>query len=135
MKFNSKNRTNRIMVWVSDEEKTLLETKAEYYSYKSFAAYIRDAAIYEKVTKVDVKNVDRIYDAYADHTKEIKKITREIRNLLKYSTSLDDLTIQTIKSLMLDVINNQKEMLKLIDTKLDLDTWQEINREKQMEEQ
>ena len=135
MKFNSKNRTNRIMVWVSDEEKTLLETKAEYYSYKSFAAYIRDACIYEKVTKVDIKNADRICDAYADYTKEIKKITREIRNLIKYANLLDDLTIQTMRTLMLDVINNQKKMLKLIDEKLDFDVWQEINREKQMEEQ
>lgn len=122
------------MVWVSDEEKTLLETKAKYYSYKSSAAYIRDACIYEKVTKVDVKNVDRVCDAYADYTKEIKKITREIRNLIKYATLLDDVTIQTMRSLMLNVINNQKKMLKLIDEKLDFEVWQEINREKQMEE-
>lgn len=135
MKFNSKNRTNRIMVWVSDEEKTLLETKADYYCYKSFAAYIRDAAIYEKVTKVDVKNSDKICDAYSSYAKEIKKITREIRNLIKYNTNLNDLTIQDLKSLMLNVINNQKEMLKLVTDKLDFDVWQEINREKQMEEQ
>lgn len=122
------------MVWVSDEEKTLLETKAEYYNYKSFAAYIRDACIYEKVTNVDVENADKICDAYADYTKEIKKITKEIRNLIKY-TALDDLTKQNIKSLMFDVINNQKQMLKLIDEKLDFDVWQEINRKKQMEEQ
>ena len=60
MNFNSKNRTHRIMVWVSDEEKTLLETKADYYCYKSFAAYIRDAAIYEKVTKVDMIQIEYV---------------------------------------------------------------------------
>ncbi len=134
MKFNSKNRTHRIMVWVSDEEKTLFETKADYYNYKSAAAYIRDACIYEKVTKVDVKNSDRICDSYSNYAKEIKKITREIRNLIKYA-NLDDFTKQAIKSLMFDVINNQKEMIKLITDKLDFDVWQEINREKQMEEQ
>lgn len=134
MKFNSKNRTNRIMVWVSDEEKTLLETKADYYCYKSFAAYIRDAAIYEKVTKVDLKNSDKICTAYSEYAKEIKKVTREIRNLIKYNTSLDDFTMQTLKSLMLNVMNNQKEMIKLVNDKLDFEVWQEINREKQMEE-
>ena len=36
---------------------------------------------------------------------------------------------------MFNVINNQKDMLKLIDEKLDFDVWQEINREKQMEEE
>lgn len=135
MKFDSKNRTNRIMVWVSDEEKTLLETKAEYYNYKSFAAYIRDAAIYEKVTKVDLKNSDKICDAYSQYAKEIKKITKELRNLIKYNTSLDDMSMQTIKLLMLNVTNNQKEMYKLVNDKLDFYVWQEINSEEQMEEQ
>lgn len=122
------------MVWVSDEEKTLLETKAKYYNYNSFASYIRDASIYEKVTNVDVKNVDKICDAYADYTKEIKKFIKEIRNIIKYSNLFDDLTIQNIKSLMFDIINNQKKMLNLLNEKLDFETWQEINRKKQMEE-
>lgn len=52
MNFNSKNRTHRIMVWVSDEEKTLLETKADYYCYKSFAAYIRDAQFMKRLLKL-----------------------------------------------------------------------------------
>ena len=42
--------------------------------------------------------------------------------------------MQTLKSLMLNVMNNQKEMLKLVNDKLDFEVWQEINREKQMEE-
>lgn len=121
------------MVWVSDEEKTLLETKAKYYNYKSFASYIRDASIYEKITNVNVKNVDKICDTYADYTKEIKKFTREIRNIIKYSSLLDDLTIQNIKSLMFDIINNQKKTLNLLNEKLDFETWQEINHKKQME--
>lgn len=134
MKFNSKNRTTRIMVWVSDEEKTLLETKADYYNYKSFAAYIRDACIYEKVTKVDLKNSDKVCEAYSNYAKEIKKITKELKNLIKYNAILDDISKQTIRSLMLNVMNNQKEMLKLVNDKLDFEVWQEINREKQMEE-
>ena len=135
MKFNSKNRTTRIMVWVSDEEKTLLETKADYYNYKSSAAYIRDACIYEKVTKVDLKNSDKVCDAYSNYAKEIKKITKELKNLIKYNAILDDISKQTIRSLMLNVIKNQNEMYKLINDKLDFYVWQEINRKKQMEEQ
>ncbi len=135
MKFNSKNRTTRIMVWVSDEEKTLLETKADYYNYKSSAAYIRDACIYEKVTKVDLKNSDKVCEAYSNYAKEIKKITKELKNLIKYNAILDDISKQTIRSLMLNVIKNQNEMYKLINDKLDFYVWQEINRKKQMEEQ
>lgn len=134
MKFDSEKRKNRIMVWVSDEEKTLIETKAEYYNYRKLAPYIRDAAIYEKVTKVDLKNSEKICDAYSEYAKEIKKITKELRNLIKYNTRLDDMSMQTIKSLMLTVTNNQKAMYKLINDKLDFYVWQEINRNRQMEE-
>ena len=131
MKFNSKNRTKRIMVWVSDEEKLLLEAKANYYNYKSFAAYIRDAAIYEKVTYVDVKKQDEIYHAYAENTKELKKIAKEIRHLSKYATQINN---NDINSMMIFMLKNQKNMLDLIDKKLDLDVWQEINRNKKIKE-
>ena len=50
MEFNSKQRRKSIKVWLSDEERILVESKAEYYGYKRLAKYIRDAAIYEKVT-------------------------------------------------------------------------------------
>ena len=36
---------------------------------------------------------------------------------------------------MFTIINNQKEMLKLIDEKLDLRVWQEINRNKHTQEE
>ena len=31
---------------------------------------------------------------------------------------------------MLEILKNQKEMIKLIDKKLDLDIWQEVNHRK-----
>ena len=37
------------MVWVSEDEKNLLEAKAKFYGYKTFAAYIRDAAVFELI--------------------------------------------------------------------------------------
>ena len=133
MEFDSKKRNKRIMVWVSDEEKALLEAKAKYYSYKSFAAYIRDAAIYEKVTHVYEKGQERIYDAYAENTKEIKKIIKEIRHIKKFATQLNDKNIKALTTLLFTIINNQTKMLELIENKLDLDVWQEINHDKEIE--
>ena len=75
MEFNSKQRRKSIKVWLSDEERILVESKAEFYGYKRLAKYIRDAAIYEKVTYVDLKNKEELYVAYAENTKELKKIT------------------------------------------------------------
>lgn len=130
MEFNSKQRRKSIKVWLSDEERILVESKAEFYGYKRLAKYIRDAAIYEKVTHVDLKNKEELYVAYAENTKELKKITKEIRYISKYATRLTDETKKDILDVMYAVLGNQKAMIKLIDEKLDLDVWKEINHNK-----
>ncbi len=130
MEFNSKQRRKSIKVWLSDEERILVESKAEFYGYKRLAKYIRDAAIYEKVTHVDLKNKEELYIAYAENTKELKKITKEIRHISKYATRLTDETKKDILDVMYAVLGNQKAMIKLIDEKLDLDVWKEINHNK-----
>ena len=130
MEFNSKQRRKSIKVWLSDEERILVESKAEFYGYKRLAKYIRDAAIYEKVTHVDLKNKEELYVAYAENTKELKKITKEIRHISKDATRLTDETKKDILDVMYAVLGNQKAMIKLIDEKLDLDVWKEINHNK-----
>ena len=130
MEFNSKQRRKIIKVWLSDEERILVESKAEFYGYQRLAKYIRDAAIYEKVTYVDLKNKEELYVAYAENTKELKKITKEIRHISKYATRLTDETKKDILDVMYAVLRNQKTMIKLIDEKLDLDVWKEINHNK-----
>ncbi len=130
MEFNSKQRRKSIKVWLSDEERILVESKAEFYGYKRLAKYIRDAAIYEKVTHVDLKNKEELYVAYAENTKELKKITKEIRHISKYATRLTDETKKDILDVMYAVLGKQKAMIKLIDEKLDLDVWKEINHNK-----
>ena len=130
MEFNSKQRRKSIKVWLSDEERILVESKAEYYGYKRLAKYIRDAAIYEKVTYVDLKSKEDLYTAYSENTKELKKITKEIRHISKYATRLTDETKKDILDVMYAVLRNQKSMIKLTDEKLDLDVWKEINHNK-----
>ena len=130
MDFNSKQRRKSIKVWLSDEERILVESKAEFYGYKRLAKYIRDAAIYEKVTYVDLKNKEELYVAYAENTKELKKITKEIRHISKYATQLNDEQRKDLLDLMFAVLRNQKAMIKLIDEKLDLEVWKEVNHNK-----
>lgn len=128
MKFDSKSRRKSIKVWVSDEERCLLETKAEHYGYKTLAHYIRDAVIYEKVTYSDLKNKNEIYEAYSNNTKELKNIAKEFRHLNKYATQLKNEDLKTISNMIYGIFKNQKKMLQLIDDKLNLDIWQEINK-------
>ena len=122
MDFNSKQRRKSIKVWLSDEERILVESKAEFYGYKRLAKYIRDAAIYEKVTYVNLKNKEELYVAYSENTKELKKITKEIRHISKYATQLNDEQRKDLLDLMFAVLRNQKAMIKLIDEK-----WRENN--------
>ena len=126
MDFNSKQRRKSIKVWLSDEERILVESKAEFYGYKRLAKYIRDAAIYEKVTYVDLKNKEELYVAYSEN-KELKKITKEIRHISKYATQLNDEQRKDLLDLMFAILRNQKAMIKLIDEKLDLEVWKEVN--------
>lgn len=127
MDFNSKQRRKSIKVWLSDEERILVESKAEFYGYKRLAKYIRDAAIYEKVTYVDLKNKEELYVAYSENTKELKKITKEIRHISKYTTQLNDEQRKDLLDLMFAILRNQKAIIKLIDEKLDLEVWKEVN--------
>lgn len=127
MDFNSKQRRKSIKVWLSDEERILVESKAEFYGYKRLAKYIRDAAIYEKVTYVDLKNKEELYVAIAENIKELKKITKEIRHISKYATQLNDEQRKDLLDLMFAILRNQKAMIKLIDEKLDLEVWKEVN--------
>ena len=56
MELNSKERRKRLKVWISNEERILLEAKAKQYGYKYLSEYIRDSAINIKKTKRDAKS-------------------------------------------------------------------------------
>ena len=88
MELNAKQRRESIKVWLSKEERTLVEAKAEYYGYKRLAPYVRDAVIYENVTYVDLKNKEELYKAYSENTEQLKKIEKGVRNISKYATQL-----------------------------------------------
>lgn len=128
------NKDKIIKARVTEDEEILIKTKAEYYGYKSLSKYLVDAAIYEKLTCCDIKSQQLIYDAYAENTKEINKLTKEIRLIRKFATQLNNDNIKNLTSLLFTIIQKQKKMLELIDKKMDLEVWEEINREKQVEE-
>lgn len=133
MQFNTKSRRKSIKVIVSDEERSLLETKANFYGYKTIASYIRDSAIYEKVTHIDLKSKNEIYEVYSNNTKELKKIAKEFRHFSKYATQISEEDMKNISTIMFTILKKQKQMLQLIENKLDIDIWQEINKRDHME--
>ena len=126
MQLNPKKRKESIKVWLSKEERILAEAKANYYGYKRFAPYVRDAVIYENVTKVDLKNKDEIYKAYSENTEELKKIAKEVRHISRYATQLTEDNLKNLTNVAYGILRNQKKMLELINEKLDLEVWKEI---------
>ena len=114
-------------MWASDEERALLEAKVNYYGYKRLATYIRDAIIYEKVTHIDLDGKEQIYAAYSENTKELKKIAKEIRHISRYATQISNEDLKRVSTQMFTILKKQKEILNLIENKLDLKVWQEIN--------
>ena len=133
MQFNTKSRRKSIKVIVSDEERSLLETKANFYGYKTIASYIRDSAIYEKVTHIDLKSKNEIYEVYSNNTKELKKIAKEFRHFSKYATQISKDDLKDISIMMFTILKKQKQILQLIEKKLDIDIWQEINKRDQID--
>lgn len=119
---------------VNEYEESLIKEKAKYYGYKNLSKYLVDAAIYEKVTFCDLQNPQLIYDAYAQNTKEINKVTKEIRLIRKFATQLNSDNIKNLNSLLYTIIRKQNEMLELIDKKMDLEVWEKVNRQNQIKE-
>lgn len=128
MKFNSKERIDMIKARVSKEEKALIKAKAEYYGYKQLSNYIRDSAIYEKVTMVDLVSKNEILKAYSDNTKILREIYKCIKHITTYATQIDKYERNELKFRMSEILKYQKDMIKLIDKKLDLDVWKKINK-------
>lgn len=130
-----KDNKNRIIkARVNEYEESLIKEKAKYYGYKNLSKYLVDAAIYEKVTFCDLKNPQLIYDAYAQNTKEINKVTKEIRLIRKFATQLNEDNIKNLNSLLYTIIKKQNKMLELIDKKMDLEVWEKVNRENKIKE-
>ena len=130
MELNPNNRTEMIKARVSEEEKILIKAKAEYYGYKQLSTYIRDAAIYEKVTFVDLIGKNEILKAYSNNTQILKEMYKSIRHIAIFATQIDKYEREDLKFKMMEILKHQKDMIKLIDKKLDLDVWQKVNHGK-----
>lgn len=128
--LNPDQRRKSIKVWVSDEERALVEAKAYNYGYRRIAPYIRDAAIYERVTNYKIKGEEEILNAYCESNKEIQSMVKDIRHICKFATQISDENREELLRLIKAIYKMQITIRDLITKKLDLEMWQEINRNK-----
>lgn len=130
--LNPSQRRKSIKVWVSDEERSLIEVKAHHYCYRRLAPYIRDAAIYERVTNYKIKGEEEILNAYCESNKEIQSMVKDIRHICKFATQISESKRQELLDLTKAIYKMQIKIRDLITKKLDLEVWQEINRNKEI---
>lgn len=128
--LNPSQRRKSIKVWVSDEERCLIEAKAKNYCYTRLTPYIRDAAIYERVTNYKIKGEKEILNAYCESNKEIQSMVKDIRHICKFATQISEENREELLYLMKTIYKMQIKIRDLITKKLDLEMWQEINRNK-----
>lgn len=128
--LNPSQRRKSIKVWVSDEERSLIEAKAKNYCYTRLAPYIRDAAIYERVTNYKIKGEDEIINAYCERNKEVQSMIKDVKHICKFATQISESKRQELFDLTKAIYKMQIKIRDLIAKKLDLEMWQEINRNK-----
>lgn len=129
--LNPSQRRKSIKVWVSDEERSLIEAKAENYYYTRLAPYIRDATIYERVTNYKIKGEEEILNEYCESNKEIKSMLKDVKHICKFVTQISEENREEMLRLMKAIYKMQIKIRDLIAKKLDLEMWQEINCNKE----
>ncbi len=105
----------------SPEERQLVEIKAKQHGYKYLSEYIRDAAIYETVTEINISYTDDVVNAFNELITEIKKYTKEIRRILKYDTSTSDEEKELIQQSLYRVYSQTKSLKKSINDNLNIE--------------
>lgn len=57
-------------------------------------------------------------------------MNKSIKHIAIFATQVDKYEREDLKFKMMEILKHQKDMIKLIDKKLDLDVWQKVNHRK-----
>lgn len=91
-------------------------------------------SIYEKVTTVDLVGKHEILKAYSDNTQILREMNKSIKHIAASATQIDIDEREDLKSNMMLILKRQKQMLNLIDKRLDLDVWKKLNHNRTVKE-
>lgn len=125
------NRNKIVKARVTEKEKNIIKQKVKKYGYRNMSKYLIDAALHERVQYINIEGQDLIYKAFSEYASELKKIRKKVFFICEFATQLDEEKIESLRSLLFITIGNQKKMLNLINSKMDLKVWEEINRKKE----
>lgn len=125
-KLDDAKKRKKFPLWLSEGERLLLEAKAEEYQYKYLADYIRDAAIYERLIKVNLEGSEDLISCYQKYISEVKKYTKEVRRILRYGTTLNAEEKELLQNSLFAVYSQMKSLKGTTEEKLDYEVIEEI---------
>lgn len=125
-KLDDAKKRKKFPLWLSEGERLLLEAKAEEYQYKYLADYIRDAAIYESLIKVNLEGSEDLISCYQKYISEVKKYTKEVRRILRYGTTLNAEEKELLQNSLFAVYSQMKSLNGTTEEKLDYEVIEEI---------
>jgi hypothetical protein len=125
-KLDDAKKRKKFPLWLSEGERLLMEAKAEEYQYKYLADYIRDAAIYESLIKVNLEGSEDLISCYQKYISEVKKYTKEVRRILRYGTTLNAEEKELLQNSLFAVYSQMKSLKGTTEEKLDYEVIEEI---------
>lgn len=125
-KLDDAKKRKKFPLWLSEGERLLLEAKAEEYQYKYLADYIRDAAIYESLIKVNLEGSEDLISCYQKYISEVKKYTKEVRRILRYGTTLNAEEKELLQNSLFAVYSQMKSLKGTTEEKLDYEVIEKI---------
>ena len=129
-KLDEKEKRKKFPLWLSPGERLLLEAKASEYGYKYLADYIRDAAIYESLVKINLVGSENLISDYQKYIKVVKKYAWDVRRILRYATTLSDDEKKTLQISLDSIYNEMRALKKATEEKLDYETIEQIAKRK-----
>lgn len=128
--MDENNRRKQFRLWLSPAERELLEQKAELYGYKCLSYYLRDAALYESVIQIIPTGIEELLKEYNEYLTEMKKITKEVRRILKYDTHISDDEKELLQHSLYKVYSQTKSLKKTTKEKVDYNILEKKGRAK-----
>lgn len=128
--MDENNRRKQFRLWLSPAERELLEQKAEFYGYKCLSYYLRDAALYESVIQIIPTGIEELLKEYNEYLTEMKKITKEVRRILKYDTHMSDDEKELLQHSLYKVYSQTKSLKKTTKEKVDYNILEKKGRAK-----
>ena len=103
----NRNRKNAILLYLSDDEKTILEEKWKLSALPSKASFIRNLIIYGFVFDID-------YSELKEYNKALSQINNNINQIARKANTYDLATredIKKVKEMMDEIWHIQRSML------------------------